>query len=151
MPSKLSSQRWVGAALVALSLGAAGCSVATSATDGTAPEKPAKVEAIQGKNVKSVTLTEQAEKRVGVETTTVTLVSGAMNVPYATVLYTPDGGTWVYTVAGPRKYVREQVVVANVTGSVGEIAVLSGGPAVGTTIVKTGVIELYGAELGVGK
>jgi hypothetical protein len=67
------------------------------------------------------------------------------------VVYTPDGNTWVYTVTGPRQYVREQVTVANVGGTAGSEAFLSSGPAEGTTIVKTGVIELYGAELGVGK
>ena len=145
-------RRWVAAmALVVLGLGAAGCAAATSATDAVAPEKPAKVEAIAGKNVKSVTLTEQAVKRVGVETVAIAAGSGGTTVPYAAVLYTPDGGTWVYTVTGPRSYVREKVVIASVTGDQGSVAVLSQSPAVGTTIVKTGLIELYGAELGVGK
>ena len=146
----MSSQRWAAAALIVLGLGAAGCSAATSATE--APqEKPAKVEAIQGKNVKSVTLTEQAVKRVGVETTTVAAAATGTVVPYQAVIYTPDGNTWVYVVAGPRQYVREQVTIANVGGTDGNDAFLSKGPAAGTTIVKTGLIELYGAELGVGK
>lgn len=143
------SQRWAAATLV-VCLGAAGCSAATSATD-TPSEKPAKVEAIQGKSVKSVTLTEQAVKRVGVETTTVTAAPTGTVVPYQAVIYTPDGNTWVYTVAAPRQYVREQVTIANVGGSAGTEAFLSAGPTAGTTIVKTGLIELYGAELGVGK
>jgi hypothetical protein len=45
-------------------------------------------------------------------------------------------------------YVREKVVIA----SVGRTdAVLAEGPPVGTTVVLTGLIELYGAELGIGK
>lgn len=146
----MSSQRRAAATLVVLGLAAAGCNAATSVGD--APqEKPAKVEAIQGKNVKSVTLTEQAMKRVGVETTTVAAAPTGTVVPYQAVLYTPDGNTWVFTVAAPRQYVREQVTIANVGGSAGTEAFLSSGPAAGTTIVKTGLIELYGAELGVGK
>lgn len=137
-------------ATVLLVLGAAGCSVATSATE-TKKEVPAVIEAIAGKSVKSVTLTEMAEKRVGVETTTIGQSGSGTVVPYQCVLYTPDGNTWVYTVTGQRKYVREQVTVANVGGTAGTEASLSAGPAAGTTIVKTGVIELYGAELGVGK
>lgn len=135
---------------VLLVLGAAGCSVATSATE-SGSERPAVVEAIAGKSVKSVTLTDMAQKRVGVETTTIASGAGGTVVPYQCVLYTPDGNTWVYTVTGQRQYVREQITVANVGGNAGTEAFLSAGPAVGTTIVKTGVIELYGAELGVGK
>lgn len=137
-------------ATVLLVLGAAGCSVVTSATE-SKKEAPAVVEAIAGKSVKSVTLTELAEKRVGVETTTIANAAGGTVVPYQCVLYTPDGNTWVYTVTGQRQYVREQVTVANVGGAAGTEAFLSAGPAAGTTIVKTGLIELYGAELGVGK
>jgi len=146
----MSSQRRAAAILIALGLGVAACSTATSASD-TPTEKPAKVEAIQGKNVKSVTLTEQAVKRVGVETTKVAAAATGTVVPYQTVLYTPDGNTWVYAVTGPRQYVREQVTIANVGGNAGDEAFLSAGPPAGTTIVKTGLIELYGAELGVGK
>ncbi|MFC3895321.1 hypothetical protein ACFOWZ_27905 [Lentzea rhizosphaerae] len=138
-------------ATVLLVLGAAGCSVATSATDSGGKERPAVVETIAGKSVKSVKLTEMAEKRVGVETTKVAKSGTGTVVPYQCVVYTPDGNTWVYTVTGPRQYVREQVTVANVGGNAGSEAFLSSGPAEGTTIVKTGVIELYGAELGVGK
>lgn len=137
-------------ATVLLVLSAAGCSVATSATENK-KESPAVVEAIAGKSVKSVTLTDMAQKRVGVETTTIATGAGGTVVPYQCVLYTPDGNTWVYTVTGERQYVREQVTVANVGGAEGTEAFLSSGPAAGTTIVKTGVIELYGAELGVGK
>lgn len=144
------NHRWAAVALIVLGLAAAGCTAATSATQ-TPQEKPAKVEAIQGKSVKSVTLTEQAVKRVGVETTTIAAAGAGTVVPYQAVLYTPDGNTWVYTVAGPRQYVREQVTIANVGGNDGNDAFLSQGPAAGATIVKTGLIELYGAELGVGK
>lgn len=146
----MSSQRWAAAALIVLGLGVTGCTSATSATEAQ-QEKPAKVEAIQGKSVKSVTLTEQAVKRVGVETTTVAAAPTGTVVPYQAVIYTPDGNTWVYAVTGPRQYTREQVTIATVGGDAGTDAFLSAGPAAGTTIVKTGLIELYGAELGVGK
>jgi hypothetical protein len=138
-------------ATVLLVLGAAGCSVATSATDSGGKERPAVIETIAGKSVKSVKLTEMAEKRVGVETTKIAKSGTGTVVPYQCVVYTPDGNTWVYTVTGQRQYVREQVTVANVGGNAGSEAFLSSGPAEGTTIVKTGVIELYGAELGVGR
>jgi hypothetical protein len=140
----------LAAALIALGLAVAGCAGTTSA----APEKaasPAKVEAVPGKDVKSVTLTEQADKRLGVETVAVAAAASGTSVPYSAVVYSADGNAWVYTVSKPRTYLREKVTVANVGGPNGTDAFLSAGPAVGTTVVKTGVPELYGAELGVGK
>jgi hypothetical protein len=161
--------RWIAAAMITLSLSAAGC--ATGAATKVAAEPPAKVEAIAGKDVKSVRLTEQAAKRLGIATTMIAVAGSAVpgtpttvpypasagvpgtptTVPYSAVIYTPDGTTWVYTVTQPRTYVREKVVVANVGGAQGTEAFLSAGPAVGTEVVKTGLVELYGAELGVGK
>jgi hypothetical protein len=121
------------------------------------------VEAIPDQDVKKVTFTEQAAQRIGVETGAVAvapstlLPAGATTspsmtvVPYSAIIYDPSGVTWVYTVPQPLTYVRAKVVVETVGGSKGTEAVLSGGLPVGTTVVTKGVIELYGAELGVGK
>jgi ABC-type oligopeptide transport system substrate-binding subunit len=141
---------WLVTALVTLGLALAGCA-ATASTGPTEKAKPAKVEAIAGKSVKSVTLTEQADKRLGIETVAIADASPNTVVPYSAVIYSADGKTWVFTVTKPLTYVREQVVVANVGGAQGTEAFLSQSPPVGTTIVKTGAVELYGAELGVGK
>jgi hypothetical protein len=145
--------RWAVAALITLSLSAAGCAAATSATPEVAQEPPAKVEAMAGKDVKSVKLTERAAQRVGIATVPIAATPGqsTTTVPYSAVIYAPDGTTWVYTVTQPLTYVREKVVVANVGGAEGTEAFLSTGPPAGTSVVKTGVVELYGAELGVGK
>jgi hypothetical protein len=67
------------------------------------------------------------------------------------VLYTPDGNTWVYTVPQRLAYVRQKVTVQVVQGADGDQAVLSHGPPAGTTIVSTGVVELYGTEIGLGE
>ncbi len=144
------SMRWIGTAVVVLCLGAAGCAAAP-ATSGGAGEKPAKVEAIAGKDVKSVTLTERAHQRVGVETIAVAATASGPMVPYAAVIYSADGNTWVFVETGRRSYAREKVSIATVGGEKGTEAYLSAGPAPGTKVVRTGVIELYGAELGVGK
>ena len=143
--------QWIAAALVVLALGAAGCGAGSAKPSGSGAAKPAKVEAVAGKDVKSVTLTEQADKRLGVATTTVASAPGGLLVPYSAVIYSADGKTWVYTVVKPLTYLRENVTVANVGGAKGDEALLSAGPPVGDTIVKTGAVELYGAELGVGK
>jgi hypothetical protein len=144
--------QWIAAAVIVLGVAVAGCGAAPASSGGSAgAAKPAKVEAIAGKDVKSVTLTEQADKRLGVATTTVASAPGGLLVPYSAVIYSADGKTWVFTVAKPLTYIREKVTVANVGGAKGDEALLSAGPAAGTTIVKTGAVELYGAELGVGK
>jgi hypothetical protein len=166
--------RWVAAALigalVTVGLGLAGCTAAPSSAADDEANRPAKVEAVPGESVKKVTLTEQASRRLGIRTVTVGAAppgvppatsppsaspgqqgSSPGVVPYGAVLYDPNGVTWVYTVPQPLTYVRAKVVVATVGGTGGTEAVLSAGPPVGTTVVSTGVIELYGAELGVGK
>jgi hypothetical protein len=129
-------------------------------------EAPAVVGDANAAGVRSVKLSRQALDRIGIRTTrvreagTATPSPGARSaggtparklVPYSAVLYDPKGGTWVYTVPQPLTYIRQKVVVATVRGAGGTEAVLSEGPPAGTTIVSTGVIELYGAELGVGK
>jgi hypothetical protein len=140
----------LAALLITLGLGLAGCA-STSADTGAPQEEPppAQIAEIPGKDVKSVTLSEHAEKRLGVETTELAASPQGTTVPYSAVFYTPDGSAWVYTVDKPLTYVREQVVVANVAGAKGDQAFLAQSPPVGTTVVKTGAIELYGAEIGV--
>ncbi len=151
-------RRVTAVALIALGLGVAGCGSGQS--NKVAAEPPAKVEAIAGVSVKKVTLTEQAARRLGLQTVALapafaagtTAPAGvATVVPYSAVLYAPDGSTWVYTIPQPLTYVREKVTVATVGGANGTAAMLSAGPPVGTTVVSVGVVELYGAELGVGK
>ena len=102
-------------------------------TTSASAEQPAQVETISGKDVKQVRLTDQAVKRLGIETTTVAAASqdaaGAapaapmMTVPYSAVIYSADGVAWVYTVPSPRTFIREKVVVANVGGDrIGRLA-----------------------------
>ena len=54
----------------------------------------------------------------------------------------------MYVVREPRVYVRQRVVVADITGS---LAVLSQGPAAGARVVTDGAAELFGVEFGAGK
>jgi len=66
-------------------------------------------------------------------------------VPWSAVVFDVHGGTWVYELTGPRKYVRRRVVVQY---TVGADAVLASGPNAGTKVVIAGVQELFGAETG---
>ena len=155
--------RVMAVVVIIAALGLAGCSEAAPSSPGDEKAVPAKVETIPNQDVKKVTLTEQAAQRTGVETIAIAAAPAALLpagarpspsmtvVPYSAILYSSDGETWLYTVPQPLTYVRAKVVVASVGGSGGTQAVLSAGPPSGTTVVTKGVIELYGAETGIGK
>jgi len=123
----------------------AGCSGAVLAEQDV---EPVDVQPVQGSALSSVTLTEQAAERLGIETTQVAPgEAGGMVVPYSAVLYDADGGTWVYANPDGLTFVRASISVDDIDG---DVARLSNGPAAGTAIATVGVAELYGAELGVG-
>ena len=65
-------------------------------------------------------------------------------VPYGAVLYDAKGAAWVYTSAQPLAFQRQLIGVERV---VGDLAVLSEGPPVGTEVVTVGAALLYGAEI----
>jgi hypothetical protein len=69
-------------------------------------------------------------------------------VPYAAVLYGVHGETWVYTNPEPLVFVRSPITIDYIDD---DLAILSEGPEVGTTIVTLGATELFGAETGVSK
>jgi len=124
----------------------AGCS--QSAVLGAQDVPPADVEPIAGTALRSVTLTEQAAERLGIETTHVEPAqAGGTVVPYSAVLYDADGGTWVYTNPAGLTFVRASISVDRIDG---DVARLSNGPAADTAIATVGVAELFGAEMGVG-
>jgi hypothetical protein len=118
------------------------------------PEAPAagdaaaSLEEVPGTDLKRITLTEQAAGNVGIETSSTKRdsKSGKLTVPYLAVIYDSEGKTWVYTIAGPRVYVRQPITVERIDG---DVATLSDGPAPGTTVVTVGAEELFGAELDV--
>jgi len=108
---------------------------------------PAVLEQVPGSEIRSITLTEEAAERIGVELATVPS-RPPTTLPYSALLYDPSGGTWVYTCPEPLTYMREPVTVDAIDG--GEMT-LTRGPSPGTEIVTVGVAELYGAELGIGQ
>lgn len=74
--------------------------------------------------------------------------SEGRRIPYASVLYLPDGTTFVYTNPLPNTYVRAPIAVDYIEG---QVAVLTSGPEPGTKVVTDGAAELWGMEFGVGK
>jgi hypothetical protein len=65
-------------------------------------------------------------------------------VPYGSVYYDAKGAPWVYVNGTPLTYQRQRIGVERI---VGDLAVLSEGPAAGTSIVTVGASMLYGAEI----
>lgn len=108
----------------------------------------AKVEHLEGAQPTRVTLTEEAARRIDVQTAPVSDagVGGKPGkvIPYAAVLYDTQGDTWTYISPEPLTYVRHPIKVDHIDG---EQAFLSDGPAAGTAVVTVGVAELYGSEV----
>jgi len=65
-------------------------------------------------------------------------------VPYSAVYYNASGAAWVYVNTKPLTYERQRIAVERV---IGDLAVLSDGPPVGTPVVTVGAALLYGAEI----
>ena len=114
-------------------------------------EHPAQVAKIEGSELSRITLTEKAAERIGLETVLVREqdLDGSMRkvVPYSSLIYDPQGGTWIYTSPQARTFVRQQVEVDTIDG---DRVLLIDGPPAGTEIASVGVAEIYGAETGVG-
>jgi hypothetical protein len=70
-----------------------------------------------------------------------------LTVPFAALIYEPDGRNSVYTNPEPLVFIRHYIKVDYVEG---DLAILSDGPPVGTSVVTDGAIELFGAEFKVG-
>jgi hypothetical protein len=146
------SNRWmIAVLLLIICLQLAGCAQ-TPTNSASQEEGPAKVEPVPGKNLSRVILTQQATKRIGIETASISdaQVRGQLRqvVPYSAVIYDLHGETWVYTNPESFTYVRETISIDFIDG---DLAVLSKGPPSGTTIVTVGVPELYGTESDVGE
>jgi hypothetical protein len=104
------------------------------------------VEEVKGTDLHKITLTPEAAKRLDIKTSAVIANGAGRVVPYAAVLYMPEGDTWAYTNPEGLTFVREPIVVARIQG---DKAWLSKGPAAGSKVATVGVAELYGAESGI--
>lgn len=138
---------WIIAVLFAAFLPLASCRQMQEVAE-EGEESPAKVEEVEGDQPAHVTLTEDAVKRLDVQTAAVedVDVNGAKQktIPYAALLYDTKGDTWAFANPQPLTYVREHVKVDRIDG---DKALLAEGPAAGTLVVTVGAAELYGSEL----
>ena len=119
----------------------------------SAPAEPpaATVKAVAGSPVQQVQLTEHAMRRLGITTQRIRMATVTMAgragphkvIPYSAVVYDTDGSTWTYLNTAPRTFVRQRITVSAIEGSA---AVLTTGPAAGSTVVTAGAPELLGTE-----
>jgi hypothetical protein len=134
-----------GLIVLAVALSMSGCAELEEES-GPPKYEPAALSPAEPVGVKKVTFTEDAARRVGLQTSTVSARGRYLIVDYAALIYDKTGLTWVYTVPEPLNYLRVKVAVERVAG---QRVTLTRGPAAGTTVVTTGAAEVYGAELGI--
>ena len=126
------------AILLALPLSACGAQLPVTGDEA----KPVQLDPIAGTDLNRLTLTEQAADRLGLE---MVPVDGAekLVVPYAALLYDPNGVTWVYVSVEPLIFMRQAIVVDSIQG---DDVFLSEGPEAGANVVTLGATELFGSE-----
>lgn len=110
-------------------------------------EHPVEVKKIGSSNLSSVTLTDKAIQRLDLKTDSVREQAGKKVVPYSSLIYDPNGQTWIYISPQPRTFVRHKVEVDKIEA---DTVILTDGPPVGTVVASVAVAELYGAEFKVG-
>jgi hypothetical protein len=129
----------------ALALGGCAAGAAQAGSPG-APHQAATLQEGTDGAPGTVTLSEAAHGRLAIKTAEVTASGGALAVPYAAVVYEPDGSAWAYVETEPLHYQRQEIAVQNV---VGNQATLTSGPPAGTRVVVQGAAELVGVETGI--
>ena len=135
---------FLGVLLVLVSLLLSACSAKPEAP---AEVPPVQVEHLTGDQPTRVTLTEDAIKRLDLQTDSVQVatVNGVEQtvIPYSSIVYDTEGHTWVYTSQQPGTYLRTGVQVESIDG---DDAVVAAGLASGTAVVTVGAEELFGSE-----
>jgi hypothetical protein len=139
--------------LAAAAVGVAGVACGAAGCGGPAAARlspPARMERVGHGGVPSVVLTPAGAARIGVRITGVVAASagGPVTViPYAALLYEPDGRTAVYVNTAPLVYARYFISVARIAGNQ---VYVSRGLVPGMRVVTVGAEELLGVQNGVG-
>jgi hypothetical protein len=105
--------------------------------------EPAELEPIKGTDVQRVIFTAEGAERTGLQTAPIRQNGEKKFMPYAAVIYTPDGKEYAYTVPEPRTFVRQEIEIDRIDG---DSVMLSDGPPTGTKVVTVGAAEVYGTE-----
>lgn len=116
------------------------------ATEEEAGYEPATVEEIEGSDLSRVVLTDDAARRIELETSPAVGAGARVAVPESAIWVDVDGQAWVYTNPEPLVFVRAPVDVDRYEDGT---AYLSKGLAPGTEVATVGVAELIGTEFGI--
>lgn len=123
-------------------LGLGGCADGASEE---AADEPYAIESTDGDGTR-IRLEHEAVEQLGISTTLLAAPANGLDMlPYAALLYGPDGATYVYTSPADDTFDRHSVTVDHVEGGT---VYLSEGPAEGTPVVTQGGAELTGMEFG---
>ena len=149
---KNSQLGWIASVLLVVTLGVTGCTAADEPLGDSVGDSAAQVDVGDGSQPATITITEDAEDRLGIETTPV--VAGparsgqpaTLVIPYAAVVYDADGEAWTFASPAPLTYKRAPIVIASIKL---DSAFLISGPPPGTAVVTVGASELVGMEAGI--
>jgi hypothetical protein len=145
MNSQTTLRRAVLGCVVAIAVAtSAGCAEIESVT--AEPYEPAALESTGPDKPARIILTDEAVDRVALQTTEVKPLGKELTVDHAALVFDKAGKPWVFTVVGPRTYLRAAIGIEEVQNN---LVILSAGPPAGTQVVTVGAIELWGAELGI--
>ena len=137
---------WMVAALLLACLLLSACGQNAEATSAE-ENHPVTVEELTGAEPTRETLTEDAAKRLDLQTAEVhdEMIDGANRtvIPYASIIYDTEGATWVYLNPEPLIFVRHPITVDDIKG---DQAFLADALPAKSAVVTVGVAELYGAE-----
>jgi hypothetical protein len=139
-----SERRWAVVASVCVLLVLSGCRELTIEEE--VGYEPAAVEPIEGSDVSRVILTEDAARRIQLETSPAIERRNSITVPESAIWIDVNGKEWVYANTKPLVFVRARVVVDRYEKGV---AYLSRGIGAGTEVATVGVAELIGSEFGI--
>jgi hypothetical protein len=107
--------------------------------------EPSKLEPVKGSDdLQRVTFTAEGAERVGLKTARIRRSDGQEVIPYAALIYDPEGKTYVYTSPKRLSFVRAEIQVDRIDG---DRVLLSDGPPARTKVVTVGADEVYGTEL----
>ncbi len=143
---KRRASRWIAAVLVLPVVPFLVASCGGTAGD-VETAKPAVAQHVRGTQITRVSLTPEAARRIDIHTATVRSDGTGTRtvIPYAAVLYDPNGATWTYTSPKALVFQRQDISVARIDGN---SAILKKGPRVGALVVTVGATELWGVEYG---
>jgi Cu/Ag efflux pump CusA len=140
--------RPVGLGVLALTagLGLTGCQTSASADAEADIAAAASVVQDDDGGPATLHLTGDSVQRLGIETAAVSEAAGGLAVPYAAVVYDPDGGAWAFVEQDTGVYQRTPIAITSVDG---DLVRVSEGPEPGTQVVTVGAAELVGVEAGI--